>query len=40
MIDSGDVTGKNEGFLNNLKCYLDSLASQSYISKILVTHGH
>jgi len=38
MIDSGDISEKNEGFLSNLSSYLDS--SATYISKILLTHGH
>ena len=41
MIDSGDISANNEGFLNNLRNYLDSLNNpKSYISKILLTHGH
>ena len=51
MIDAGDLTAKNQTFLNNINQYLDHLQQRQsklqnqqqdeiYISKILITHAH
>jgi glyoxylase-like metal-dependent hydrolase (beta-lactamase superfamily II) len=44
MIDAGDLSQKNEGFLYNLSTYLDDLSKQTkkppLVSKILITHAH
>lgn len=39
MIDSGDITERNLQLRTNLSQYLDSVPN-SFISKILLTHGH
>ena len=38
MIDAGDVTERNAGFLINLNSYLE--IHKGFISQILITHGH
>ena len=38
MIDAGDVSARNQGFIANLKEYFAK--SNTYVSKILITHAH
>ena len=52
MIDAGDLTAKNQTFLNNINQYLDDIKQEHstniknqeqngiYVSKILITHAH